>query len=69
MQISILNKRKDNKYKVSFYYPGGDNGFGGTYAGKQFNKLLTHEQLIKCVKDHPDNHASFPQWLINEASK
>lgn len=46
MYVTVLSAiRKDGKYKVKLYFPGGPNMFGGNYPGRSFTKLMTPEKL------------------------
>jgi len=65
MDINILNRRKDGKYKVSYHFDGGPNGFGGTYPGKTINKILTPDQLKQEAINNPDLQHKFPKHIID----
>ena len=41
--------RKDGKYKVSLYFPGSPNMFGGFYHGKSFTKLYSAARCIETI--------------------
>ena len=65
MNITILNKRKDGKYKVSFTFPGQPNGFGGLTCGRTINKILTADKLRQYAIDNPDLRHKFPKQIID----
>ena len=65
MNITILNRRKDNKYKVAFTFAGQPNGFGGTSGGRTINKILTIDQLKQYAIDNPDLQHKFPKHIID----
>ena len=69
MRISVLGGlRKDARYKVVLFFPGGPNMFGGNYAGRSFTKLLSFDQLVEQARqaDSYDNlPASVAQAIAN----
>ena len=65
MNITVLNKRKDGKYKVAFDFPGQPNGFGGLTYGRTINKILTADKLREYAMKHPDQRHKFPKHIID----
>lgn len=53
MKVTVIGGvRRDGKYKVKLYFPGGPNMFGGFYHGKVFTKLMTPGKL-RTILDSP----------------
>lgn len=58
MKARILgNARRDGKFKVSFSFEGGPNGFGGNDWGRTINKIMTPEAIKADMAKHPDSYS------------
>jgi len=54
MRLTVVNLRRDRKFKVRYYWDGEPNMFGGHYPGTAITKILTAEQLdaeiLRCIE-------------------
>lgn len=46
------NKRKDNRYPVTFIYAGEPNAFGGYYPDRVRKALLTEDKALDLAKTY-----------------
>ncbi len=47
MKLKVTSAiRRDGKYKVTLFFPGSANMFGGHYPGRTFRKLMTAQQIL-----------------------
>lgn len=59
MKARIIGRqRKDGKYKVSFSFEGGPNGFGGSNFGKTTNKIMTAEAIRESIERSPEAYSA-----------
>ena len=69
MRISVLGGlRKDARYKVVLFYPGGPNGFGGNHYGRSFTKLLSYDQLVEQARQ-ADSYDNLPASVATAISE